>query len=128
MKITGLLNLTLKVFRANNYKVVRNNSSRANKMVVDLFNKLKNNKSRNLTYILNIRAIKKLIFLIPNTKKAFNHLKQAFIKTLIFQYFGLKYYIQIKINALKYIINKVLSQLNLNSNVSLNNLNKSDFD
>ena len=31
----------------------------------------------------NIRAIKKLIFLISNIKKTFNYLKQAFIKILI---------------------------------------------
>ena len=34
--------------------------------------------------IINIKAIKESIFLIPNTKKAFNYLNQTFIKTLIF--------------------------------------------
>ena len=40
--------------------------------------------------MLNIRAMKKLIFLISNAKKAFNYLKQTFIKAPIFQYFNLK--------------------------------------
>ena len=35
-------------------------------------------------YIPNIKAIEKLFFLIFNTKKTFNYLKQAFIKVLIF--------------------------------------------
>ena len=36
--------------------------------------KLKNEKSKNLIYILNIMAIRKLIFLIANAKKTFNNL------------------------------------------------------
>lgn len=44
---------------------------------MDLFKykKLKNNKSKNLTRVLNIRAIEKLIFLTFDNKKAFNYLK-----------------------------------------------------
>lgn len=52
------------------------------------------------------RAIDYLSF---NAKIVFNHLKQAFTKALIFQYFDLKLHIQIKTNALGYVINKVLS-------------------
>ena len=37
--------------------------------------KLKNKKLKNLTYISNIEAIEKFIFLTSNAKKAFNHLK-----------------------------------------------------
>ena len=77
----------------------------------------------------NIGAIKKPNFLIPNTKKAFNHLWLAFIKAPIFQNFDLKSYIWIETDALSYAIGRVLSQFNLNSDALLNdsNLNKSDF-
>ena len=60
-------------------------------------------------YILNIGTTKKLFFLILNTKKNFKRLRQAFIKALIYQYFNLKYYIQIKTNISSYIINRLLS-------------------
>ena len=48
------------------------------------FNKLKNNKSKKLMYISNIRAIGKFIFLTTNTKKVFNYLRLIFIKAPIF--------------------------------------------
>ena len=76
--------MTLKAFKTDNNEVVRVDSSRANKIVVDLSNKSENNKSRNLIYVINIRATGKLIFLISNIKKVFNCLNQAIIKTLIF--------------------------------------------
>ena len=60
-------------------------------MVVNLFKKS--------TYISNIGAIKKPIFLIPDAKKTFNYLQLAFIKTVIFQHFDLENYIQIKIDV-----------------------------
>ena len=41
----------------------------------------------------NIETIEKPNFLIPNTKKALNHLQLAFIKALILQHFDLKNYI-----------------------------------
>ena len=44
-------------------------------MLINSSNKLKNNKSRKLTRMLNIEAIKELIFLILNSKKIFNYLK-----------------------------------------------------
>ena len=59
--------------KANNNKVVDSDSNyEANKTVVNLF---KNNKSRNLIYIPNIKAKEKPIFITPNTKKIFNYLK-----------------------------------------------------
>ena len=74
--------LSLKTFKTNNNKVVRVDN-RANKIIVNLFNKLKNNKSRNLIYIPNIRTTKELISPTFNAKKTFNYLKQAFIKSSI---------------------------------------------
>ena len=52
-----------------------------------------------------------------------------FIKALIFQYFDLESHIWIKTDASGYAIDSVLGQLNLNSDVLLNdlNLNRSDF-
>ena len=76
--------MTPKVFRLNDNELVISNNGNINKIVVNLSNKLKNNTFRNLTYMLNIKAIKKPIFLIPNVKKTFNYLNKAFIKTLIF--------------------------------------------
>ena len=74
-----------------------------------VMNLAKNNKFKNLTYILNIEAIKKPSFLISNAKKAFNYWQLALIKALILWYFDLKNYIQIKINVLGYIIGRVLN-------------------
>ena len=58
--------MALKVFKANDNKVVSNAGSKINKMVINLF--------RNLMYMLYIKAIKELIFLTFNAKKTFNHL------------------------------------------------------
>ena len=72
LKITrSFEKLALIVFRANDNKVVDNNN-RANKTIMNLF---KNNKPRNLACMPNIKAIKKLTFLIFNAKKVFNYLK-----------------------------------------------------
>ena len=81
LKTTGLLNLNSKAFMANNNEIVNIDSCRANETVVNLF---KNNKSRNLTYVLNIEATRKPIFQTSNIKKVFNYLKQVFIKASIF--------------------------------------------
>ena len=80
LKTTRLSNLVLKVFKADDNEVVKI-GNKINKTVINLF---KNNKSRNLTYIPNIGATKKSIFLTPNIKKIFNHLRQLFIGVLIF--------------------------------------------
>ena len=81
MKITEWSNLALNIFKTDYDEVVSSGGNRANETVVNLS---KNNKSKNLICIPNIRALEKFIFLIPNLKKIFNHLKQAFIKALIF--------------------------------------------
>ena len=77
--------------------------------------------------MLNIRAMEEPIFLTLNTKKTFNYLRLAFIKALIFWHFDLKNHIWIKTNVLNYVIDRVLSQLNLDSNRPPNDLNKFDF-
>ena len=107
-----------KAFKANNNKIV-SSDSRGNKTIINLF--------KNLTCMPNIRAIKKLIFLIFNLKKIFNYLRQAFIKVLIFQYFDLESHIQIETNISSSIISRLLSKFNLNSDTLQSNLNKSDF-
>ena len=75
----------------------------------------------------NIGATKKSIFLTPNATKAFNHLRLAFIKAPILQYFDLESHIQIETNLLGYAIDKVLSQLNLDVDASPNDLYKFEF-
>ena len=67
-----------KPWKVNNNKVV-DSCNRANKTIVILSH---NNKSGNLTYIPNIKAIRKSIFLTFDNKKIFNHLKEAIIKAL----------------------------------------------
>ena len=126
LKKTRLSNLTLKAFRADNNEIVSNGSDRANETIVNLS---KNSKFKKLTYIINIKAMEKPNFLTLDAKKAFNHLRLAFIEALILQHFDLESHIQIKTNALGYAIGGVLSLLNLDSNASSNNsnLNKSDF-
>ena len=91
-----------KIFKANNNEVFEV-GGRVNKTVINL--------SKNLTYILNIEAIKKLTFLILNAKKTFNYLQLVFIKALILQHFDLKIYIWIETKVLGYAINRVLNQL-----------------
>ena len=68
-----------KAFKPDSNELFRN-SDRTNEIVVNL--------SKNLTYMLNIKDIKKFVFLTSNAKKAFNCLKQVFIKALIFKYFN----------------------------------------
>ena len=76
----------------------------------------------------NIGAKKEYNFLTFDTKKVFNYLRLAFIKSPILQHFDLENHIRIKTNALGYTIDGVLSQLNFKSNALSNYLNlKSDF-
>ena len=64
-------------FKGSNNKDIEN-SSGIDKTVRELF------KCKKVTYILNIRSIRKPNFLNPNAKKIFNYLRQTFIKALIF--------------------------------------------
>ena len=75
--------MALKVFKISNNKIIRGGNSKANKIVVNLSIKLKNNKSKKLINISNIKAIRKHIFLTLNIKKFFNYLTKVFIKALI---------------------------------------------
>lgn len=77
------MKFALKVFKINNNKVVRGANDKMFKNL-SKFKKLKNKKSGNLMPILNIRVIKKDIFLTFNIRKVFNYLKQMFIQILIF--------------------------------------------
>ena len=69
LKIIKLSNSILKTLGVDNKEVVKENVSRFNKIVKTLSKskKLKNNKSKILTYIQNIKAIKKIIFFILYT-------------------------------------------------------------
>ena len=118
--------LAPKAFRAGNNKVVGGGDDRADETVVDL-SKSKNEKSRKLTRMPNIGATGEPNFLTPDAKKAFNHLRLAFIKVLILRYFDLKSHIRIKTDTSSYAIDRVLTQLNLDFDILPNDLNKSDF-
>ena len=127
--IRSFRELVLKTFRANNNEVVGSGGGKADETVVNL---LKNKKSRKSTHMPNIGAIKKPNFPTPDAKKAFNHLRLAFIKAPIFRYFDLENHIRIKTDISSYAIDKMLSQLNVDFNKPPNdlkdfNLNKSDF-
>ena len=73
------------MFRANDDEVISGVASKTSKIVMD--------SSRNLTYVLNIRATKESNFLTSNAKKVFNYLQLVFIKVLILYYFNLESYI-----------------------------------
>ena len=60
---------------------------------------------------MRIRATGEPIFLFPGAREAFNQLRQAFTKALIFRYFDLEYHIWIETDASSYAIGGVLSQL-----------------
>ena len=120
LKTTRLFQkLALRVFKADNNKIVEDDGGRADEMVVNS-SKSKNKKSRKLTYMPNIGATKKPNFLTSNTKKGFNHLRLAFIETLIFRHFNLENHIRIKTDISNYAIGRVSSQLNLDSYASSN--------
>ena len=74
MKTIKISDLAPKVLRVDDNKIVNDDSGKANKIVVNLFNKFKNNKSKNLTHMPNIKAKRKPIFLNPNIKKTINYL------------------------------------------------------
>ena len=79
-------------FKAGNNKVVGVDGDKADETVIDS-SKSKNEKSRKLIYISNIKTTRKPNFLIFNAKKAFNYLWLAFIKTPILQHFDLESHI-----------------------------------
>ena len=56
----------------------------------------------------NTNTTKNLYFLTLDVDIVFIKLRQIFIKVLIFQYFDLKYYIQIATNILSYTIRYIL--------------------
>ena len=120
LKSIGLFEeLTAKTFRADDDKVVSSGSGKANETIRNL--------SRKSTRVPNIGATREPNFLTYNAKKAFNHLQLAFIKAPILRHFDLESHIRIETAASSYAIGGVLSQLNLDSDKPLNNLNKSDF-
>ena len=90
-----------KAYKADDNKIVSSSNDKANEKVI--------NSSKNLTPVPNIRVIRELIFLISNTKNAFNYLQIAFIKASILEYYDLKSYILIKTNVLDYIIYEILN-------------------
>lgn len=75
LKTTKILNLALRVLRANYNKIV-GDDNKTNEMfkLLPKSKKLKNIKSKILT-LINIKLIEKLIFLILGFKKTFNSLK-----------------------------------------------------
>ena len=126
LKSTGSSKLVSKAFKADDDEVVGGNSGKANRTVMNLS---KNEKSGKLTHVPNIKAMGEPNFLTHNAKKTFNHLWLAIIKALIFRHFDLESDIQIETDIWGYTIDGLLSQLNLDSSIPLNNsnLNKSDF-
>lgn len=86
LKITRILGLfTLIALKTNNNEIVENDScNKVDEIDKKLFKfKIsKNNKCKNLMYVLSIEATKEPIFLAINAKKDFKPLKQAFLKAL----------------------------------------------
>ena len=102
--------LAPKKFKAFDNEIDGGGDNRANETVKNSSKskKSKNEKSGNSTRAKDIGAMGKPMFLTANARKAFNQLRQAFIKALI-QLFDLESHIQIQINALSYVIGKVFS-------------------
>lgn len=120
------------MFRTDVNKIIGGGGGRVNEMVKNLSKskKLKNKKSEILTRLSNIKAIEKPMFLTLNGRKAFNYLRQTFIKALILQHFDLECHIMIKTNISGFPICRVFGSLRtflITSNKS-NLANKFDFD
>ena len=113
--------LALKTFRANNNEVVNSGGG-------DKANETVKNSSKKSTCMPNIRAIGDPNFLTSDAKKNFNYLRLLFIKALILWHFDPESHIRIEIDASGYAIDRVLSQLNLDSNAPPNNSNLNKFD
>ena len=119
LKTTGSSgSLALEVFRADDNEVVRV-GGRADETVVHLS---KSKKSRNLSKskmskndksesptCTNLGATGEPLFLTPNARKAFNHLRLAFTEARILRHFDPECHIWIKTNASAYAIGGVLS-------------------
>ena len=105
-----------KAFRADDDEVV-GVGGRANGTVV---NSSKNEISRNSTRVPNIGATGEPNFLTPDAKKAFNHLRLAFIEAPILRHFDPESHIRIETDASGYAIGGVSSQLNLDSHAPSN--------
>ena len=93
IKTLKLFKISLRVFRATNNEVVKNNNSgKTNKIVINLS---KSKKLKNIKFktCIKIEITKKLILPTPSTKKTCNHLKYALVKALIFEYFNLQCHI-----------------------------------
>ena len=88
--------MALKAFRADDNEDVRGVGSRRVNKTVSIREQ-------------NIGAIGEPLLLTPVTRKAFNQLRQAFIKTPILRHFDLESHIRIKTDALGYTISGVLS-------------------
>ena len=74
----------LRAFRAGNDEVVGGGGGRADETVVNLS---KNEKSKKSTRVSNVGATGEPNFLNPDAKKAFNHLRLAFIEAPILRHF-----------------------------------------
>lgn len=88
LKMTKSSDSSFRPFKAEGNRVI----SKIDKIFINLskFKKLKNAKFK---IQMRIQAIKEVIFLTLSIKKVFSHLKQLFIKVLIFYHFDLDYYI-----------------------------------
>ena len=100
--------LALKAFRVDNDEVVGSSGGRADETIVDS-SMFKNKKSKKLTRMPNIGAMRELKFLISDAKKAFNHLRLAFIKAPNLQYFDSESHIWIETEASGYAIGAMSS-------------------
>ena len=74
--------LAPKLFRADGDEVVGGGGSRVNETVKNP-SKPKKFKNKILTCFSDIGAMREPMFLTPKARKAFNHLRQAFIEALI---------------------------------------------
>ena len=108
------------VFRIDNNKIVdggddiETKSGKSNDRLDTSRKSIKPKSQTKNGYLGNTNHVGEPKFLISRAREAFNCLKQAFTKALIFRYFDLKYQIRIETDKSSYIIKKVLSQLILN--------------
>ena len=70
-----------------------------------------NHVSHTVSNIVSNSAKNVSNYLIPDAKRAFDQLRQAFTKAPILQYFNPEQYIQVKTDILRHAIGGVLSQL-----------------